>query len=81
MGGGMGGGGMGGKGGAQYMGTPPSYGQTASGLFGSGVGGMDLYNRAGGYGGGNPYRGSPAGSGKGGSNNMGTYNMMSSGPM
>jgi len=79
----------GGKGGAQYMGTPPSYGQTASSLLGSGVGGMDLYSRAGGYGG---YGGGmgggkggtqprPAGSGKGGSNNMGTYNMMSSGPM
>ena len=61
----------GGKGGAQYMGTPPSYGQTASGLFGSGIGGMDLYNRAGGYGGGygggNPYTSRPAGGGgKGG---------------
>ena len=36
------------KGGTQHMGTPPSYGQTASSPFGSGIGGMNLYSKAGG---------------------------------
>jgi len=66
--------------------TQPYYNTTFGGASNPYAGGYGMgYNNpygssggmGGGKGGGNPYRSQPAGAGKGGANNMGTYNMMS----
>jgi hypothetical protein len=74
------------KGGSGYgMGYNNSYapmdqrGYNGTGAYG--YSGAASNSGKGGRSGGNPYSGQPAGAGKGGANNMGTYNMMSSGPM